>query len=92
METPTKIKMAILHYNPLSVNDRWRAFFSGYSSEAKECPFYNNQEFTYKCALTQNVHYIEDCQGKCFKNGYCCQKIHQAVELNNLPLYTRALI
>ncbi|MFX1519139.1 MAG: hypothetical protein ACFFCD_04390 [Promethearchaeota archaeon] len=89
METPIKIKMTIFHYSPLSSNDRWRAFFSGYSSEVEECPFYKTQGFISICELTQNIHYIEDCQGKCFKNGYCCHKIHQAVEQNNLPFYTR---
>jgi hypothetical protein len=93
METPTKTKSktTILHYNPVSSNDRWRAFFSGYSSEAEECPFYNTQ-LTFKCELTQNTHYVEDCQGKCFKNGYCCHKLLQAVEKNYLPLYARSKI
>ena len=73
------------YYDPLNIHDHWRAKLDGYNSKNGECPFYD-QKRLYRCELTQDVHYIIDCYGKCFKYGFCCDKIHQALERNDLDL------
>ena len=79
------------YYNPLNISDRWRARIDGYSSKTGECPFYDQQS-PYRCELTEEMHLIKDCYGKCFKYGFCCQKIHQAVERNDLSLHNEVKI
>ena len=79
------------YYDPLNLNDRWRARIDGYTSTTLECPFYDQQR-PHRCELTEEMHRIKDCSGKCFNYGFCCQIIHQAVERNDLSLKNEAKI
>ncbi len=75
--TATKKTKIAVYYDPLNINDRWRARIDGYTSRTGECPFYD-KKLSFRCGLTKEVYYIEDCYGKCFSFGFCCSKIQES--------------
>jgi hypothetical protein len=64
------------YYDPLNINDRWRAGIDGDTAKIGECPFYDIK-LTLRCGLTKEVYHVEDCGGRCFSHGFCCSKIQE---------------
>ena len=64
------------YYDPLNINDLWRARIDGYTSKIGECPF-NDIKLSLRCGLTKEVYHVEDCSGRCFSHGFCCSKIQE---------------
>jgi len=66
-------------YNPLLREDRIKALLSEHTSTSGECPFYNESLYS-KCVLDRFAVMFPPCDGRSFKNGFCCERLLEGVE------------
>jgi hypothetical protein len=69
------MKSSNIRFHPLIPDHRIEALLKEYNSERDECPFYvaNERHF---CLLDYYSVHIEDCFGRCFSSGFCCELIN----------------
>ncbi|MFB0559747.1 MAG: hypothetical protein ACETWM_00755 [Candidatus Lokiarchaeia archaeon] len=77
-------------FNPLNLDDCFRALTTNYTSNAGECQFYTDSAES-KCLLDPYSRRTWNCKGRCFVNGYRCDYIsdvfssrNSAEEINSL--------
>jgi len=61
-------------YDPRVGTDRIEALLCGFTAPANACPFYD-QQIRSTCALDPSSRRSWDCQGVCFDNGFCCNRV-----------------
>lgn len=64
-----------IHYHPLIPEHRIQALLQAYDSEEDECPFYVETERHF-CLLDYYSIHVENCLGRCFDKGFCCEIIN----------------
>jgi len=69
------IKNINIRYHPLIPEHRIQALLLGYDSEQDECPFYTGTERHF-CLLDYYSIQVENCWGRCFDGGFCCEQIN----------------
>jgi hypothetical protein len=67
-----------IRFHPLIPEHRIEALLEAYNSEQDECPFYVENERRF-CLLDYYSVHIENCFGRCFSKGFCCELINSIV-------------
>ncbi|WXG44138.1 MAG: hypothetical protein WED04_08905 [Promethearchaeati archaeon SRVP18_Atabeyarchaeia-1] len=65
--------------NPLHSEDRVEALLSEYTSASGECPFYDEALYS-ECTLDRLSPGFPPCRGRCFMNGFCCERLVDSAE------------
>ncbi|NVM52382.1 MAG: hypothetical protein HWN66_01680 [Candidatus Helarchaeota archaeon] len=69
--------------------DRIHALLQSFTAPTRRCPYYD-KKIRSTCALDPRSRRAWDCQGVCFTDGYCCNRIvDKSAEIEELIKFLR---